>query len=88
MEYLKTATKDIYIRFDGVTATVLNKAELTKELEFATTQLASLPKPLTDKEKIAWYDEHCDESGYDKSRDAITNQLAELTATLEAIKAV
>ena len=86
MEIIPTKTKGVYIQFDGKTATVLDKAELTKQLEFSQAQLASLPKPLTDKEKLKWFEENYPLSGAEQSKVLIQSEVTKLEAQIAACK--
>ena len=71
---------------DGI-ATVLDKAELTKQLEFNTAQLASLPKPLTDKELLILAKEKLvDISGVEQSRTLIQAEITKLTEQIASCK--
>jgi hypothetical protein len=88
MEYLKTTDKNITLKFDPATkqVEVLDKVELEKQLAFTNEQLASLPKPPTDKELLAWAKENYPQSGVEQSRTLLTTKVSELQAKLEAVK--
>ena len=86
METFATKTKGIYILFDGKTARVVDKAELTKQLEFNQAQLASLPAKTTDKDLLAWAKENYPSSATEKSRTLIEAEISKLQTQLASCK--
>ena len=85
METFKTLDGKFISYSDGK-ATVLDKEELTKQLEFSTAQLAQLPKPLTDKQYTDWGKANYPASSFEQSRTLIQAEITKLTETLESIK--
>ena len=71
-----------FIQYSDGKAVVLDKAELEKELTFETAQLSSLPKPLTDKEKLAWFNNNYPTSATEKSRTLIQAEITKFTEKL------
>ena len=60
--------------------------KLQKQLDFNTAQLASLPAPLTDKEKLAWFDANYPQSAAEQSKVLIQSEVTKLEAQIAACK--
>ena len=75
-----------FISYSDGKAVVLDKAELTKQLEFSIAQLAQLPKPLTDKQYTDWGKLNYPTSSFEQSRTLIQAEITKLTETLELCK--
>ena len=89
MEYIKTDTKDVYIKFDGTKAEIINKVELEKQQAFLTEQKEALPTLPDDKTLLKWAKEnYANLVGVEASRTAIDTELAVINGELDAIKLV
>lgn len=89
MEYLKTSLTGVYIQFDpsSKTATVLDKAELQKILEFNQTQLASLPAVPKDSELLVWAKKNYPQvEGITTSKTLIEENITKLQEQINACK--
>ena len=75
-----------FISYSDGKAVVLDKAELTKQLEFSIAQLAQLPKRLTDKQYTDWGKLNYPTSSFEQSRTLIQAEITKLTETLELCK--
>jgi len=86
MQYLRTDTKGVYIRFDGTKAEIINKAELEKQQAFLTEQKEALPSLPDDKTLLKWAKENYPQvTGVEASRVAIDAELEKITTDLSNI---
>ena len=80
--------KDIFIEYEGGRATVYDKRELQKELDFNKTQIESLPEPVTDKELLAWAKENYPQSNTEQSRQLINEKIVNIEEKLGSVKEI
>lgn len=89
MQYFKTQLTGVFVEFDPLTKTakVIDKAEAQKELEFNTTQLASLPKVPADKDLLVWAKANYPQiTGVEQSKTLIEANILKLQEQVNACK--